>query len=616
MPNDLLRPCPTGERPTSRRWSWTVLPLLSLFVGATFVPSPVLAAPDRIAYLNKKAMEDYDALEFDSARRTLLDAIALLRKQGKDESIQAARTYINLGMVYIALKDRGRGQQHFVKAIGINPNAKLDPTLATPDMQQVWEAAVAQTKGQPPPPEPVKPPEQPMVQVTPPPTQPQPQPTPGPDVTPPSKPSGPLEYSADDLLDPVLQMNLAHNPLEETRAGQRATIYVTPSPKHAGAVASRVVLYYRGPGQERYSEAVMQPSGRGGGELSATVPGEAVVGRTLQYYIAAFDMKNRQCGIVGAADNPQIVRVLGVAGVAARQQEDYEDPIKYAKRAEEEARLRLLRDYVYIDASIGTGGSIITAGTTTEVAWFFNRGPGRFEQARSSSNGFIWSGLGVRGEVGAFVWRGLSIGLSGRFEAYLNHNADSSANTPDCALNPSSKTPCYAPTTRGQFGYMVLGKVRYIFRPGRYFRPYLHLDFGGGEWRGALNIDGSRPTSNGQIDVSSPYQPTDLCSAEYNGNPQNRQPSGCSSVGNQPGYNKQDFSVSNASIVNNLNRTCPKMGSCIDSVLMGKGFVGIGAGFYLGGRHAGVSVDLNLLTSVGGQFGLFIDTYVGPQVVF
>jgi hypothetical protein len=615
MPKDVLRPRPTGERPMGRRWSWTVLPpLISLFLGVA-VPAPTLAAPpDRIAYLNKKAMEDYDSLEFDSARRTLLDAIALLRKQGKDESIQAARTYINLGMVYIALKDRGRGQQHFVKAIGINPNAKLDPTLATPDMQQVWEAATAQTKGLPPPPEPARPePPQQPVQVTPPQ---QPIPTgPGPDATP-GKPNQPLEYSADDLLDPVLQVNLAHNPLEETRAGQRANVYVTPSPKHAGAVASRVVLYYRGPGQERYSEVPMQPSGRGGGELSGTIPGEAVIGRTLQYYIAAYDMKNRQCGIVGAADSPQIVRVLGVAGIAARQVEDMEDPIKYAKRAEEEARLKLLRDYVYIDVGIGTGGSIITAGSTTEVAWFYNRGPGRFEQARSSSTGFIWSGLGARIEAGAFVWRGLSIGLSGRFEAYLSHNADSTANTPDCALNPASKTPCYAPTTRGQFGYMVLGKVRYAFRPGHYFRPYLHLDFGGGEWRGALNIDGSRPTSNGQIDASSPYQPTDLCSAEYNGNPQNRQPSGCSSVGNQPGYNKQDFTVSNASIVNNLNRTCPKMGSCIDSVLMGKGFVGIGAGFYLGGRHVGMSVDLNLLTSVGGQFGLFIDTYVGPQVVF
>ena len=34
--------------------------------------------------LNRKAMEDYDALEFDSARQTLLSAIAKLRDADMD----------------------------------------------------------------------------------------------------------------------------------------------------------------------------------------------------------------------------------------------------------------------------------------------------------------------------------------------------------------------------------------------------------------------------------------------------------------------------------------------------------------------------------------------------
>ena len=54
----------------------------------------------------------------------------------------------------------------------------------------------------------------------------------------------------------------------------------------------------------------------------------------------------------------------------------------------------------------------------------------------------------------------------------------------------------------------------------------------------------------------------------------------------------------------------------MDSVLLGKLFVGAGAGFYVGGRHAGVSLDVNLLTSLSGTTGLLLDAYLGPQFMF
>ena len=88
---------------------------------------------DRIANMNKQAMDDYDRLEFNAAKKTLEDTVALLRKHALEGTIQAARTYINLGMVYVQLKDSVRGEQWFRRALSINPNAKLDPNLATPE---------------------------------------------------------------------------------------------------------------------------------------------------------------------------------------------------------------------------------------------------------------------------------------------------------------------------------------------------------------------------------------------------------------------------------------------------------------------------------------------------
>lgn len=570
---------------------------------------------DRVANMNKLAMDDYDRLEFNSARKTLEDCIALLRRHNLESTNQGARTFINLGMVYVQLKDTTRGEQWFRRALAINANAKLDPNLATPEVKTVWAKASGGAA-----PVPVVSPQPPIVSTPQPPAIPTPVPPPvvaaQPDVTKiesdkPEPPKQPLEYNADDLLDPVKKCELKHTPLPEARSKTKVNLYITPSLESV----SRATIFYRLPGQDRYIDSPMIPSRKRPGDLVGVLPPDAMTGKSIQYYLEGYDAKGRACGTFGVPDNPVVMTVSPHAGIVVAQSEDVEDPMKYLKQEDERRRLAGLRDRVYFDLGIGTGGALVLAGTATEVAWFYNPKTSKYEQAKSSSTGFTWSGLGVRAEFGAFLWRGLSLGVSGRFEAMLNHNADSSdpamKNT-QCLDGQGRPSPCYATTGKGQFGWLVLGKLRYLFRPGSVFRPYIHADIGGGEWRGGLNIDGSRPTKNGVVDPSSPLQPTDQCSAEYNGQPNDRKPPECSSSGNRPGYNQQQSPAS----PQNLNRVCPDNGSCVDSVVLGKLFVGAGAGFYLGSRNAGVSVDLNLLTSLAGNTGLLVDAYVGPQFKF
>jgi len=576
---------------------------------------------DRVANMNKQAMDDYDRLEFNAARKTLEDTVSLLRKHNLDKTVQAARTFINLGMVYVQLKDTGRGEQWFRRALEINPNAKLDPNLATPEVKSVW--AIASGAAKPGPvaqvmPQPVQQPiAQPVQQPVPQPVAQPVQQTPEPfqvegEVKKTEPPKSPLEYSADDLLDPVKKCELRHTQLNETRTGQKVNLYITP----ALAPVARASIFYRGPGQERFTESPMIPSRKQPGDLVGVIPPDALQGKSIQYYLEGYDAKGRVCGVQGNTENPIIMGVSRNAGIVVAQSEDVEDPMKYVKQEDERQRLASLRDRVYFDIGLGTGGALITAGTTTEVAWFYNPKTAKYEQAKSSSTGFTWSGLGVRAEFGAFLWRGLSLGVSGRFEAMLNHNADST--DPEmknnlCTDSQGRASPCFATTAKGQFGYLVLGKLRYQFSPGKIFRPYIHADIGGGEWRGGLNIDGSRPMKNGAIDTDSTLQPTDQCSAEYNGKTDpERKPAGCTSVGGNVGYNQQTTNPS----AQYLNRVCPAKGSCVDSVLLGKLFVGAGAGFYVGGRHAGVSLDLNLLTSLSGNTGLLVDAYLGPQFMF
>src|SRR5437879_5272362 len=105
------------------------------------VPSLATAQQDVIKQaerLNKKAMEDADSLEFDSARNTLISAITKLRDAGQDETPTAAKVYVSLGIVYMSQqpRDRTRAIQQFVNALKIDGTIELEPERATPELQE------------------------------------------------------------------------------------------------------------------------------------------------------------------------------------------------------------------------------------------------------------------------------------------------------------------------------------------------------------------------------------------------------------------------------------------------------------------------------------------------
>ena len=110
-----------------RRSVWFLCILVTAIVSSSARAEEV---EKQVAKMNKRAMDDYDALEFESSRRTLIDAVEKLRANGLDDTPLAAKTYLNLGIVYInGFKDRNRGQQQFVNALRIKPDIKIDPAV-------------------------------------------------------------------------------------------------------------------------------------------------------------------------------------------------------------------------------------------------------------------------------------------------------------------------------------------------------------------------------------------------------------------------------------------------------------------------------------------------------
>ncbi len=100
------------------------------------------AAIDKIVQMNKKALDDYDTLEWDAAKKTLLDALVAGKKAGLDNHPVMARTYVHLGAVYITgFKNRDKAIQSFIRALEIDSAIQLSKGIATSEVNEAFNEA-------------------------------------------------------------------------------------------------------------------------------------------------------------------------------------------------------------------------------------------------------------------------------------------------------------------------------------------------------------------------------------------------------------------------------------------------------------------------------------------
>src|SRR3982750_4212220 len=100
------------------------------------------AAIEKLVQMNKKALDDYDTLEWDSAKKTLLDALVAGKKAGLDNHPVMARTYVHLGAVYVTgFKNRDKAIQSFSRALEIDPAIQLSKGIATSEVNEAFNEA-------------------------------------------------------------------------------------------------------------------------------------------------------------------------------------------------------------------------------------------------------------------------------------------------------------------------------------------------------------------------------------------------------------------------------------------------------------------------------------------
>jgi len=100
------------------------------------------AVVDKITKMNKKAVEEYENLNFEEARKILKDALDIASQNGLDKHHIKARTHIHLGVVILGgFKQRELAMKQFRKALEIQPDIKLTKSLANPEIQEAFDEA-------------------------------------------------------------------------------------------------------------------------------------------------------------------------------------------------------------------------------------------------------------------------------------------------------------------------------------------------------------------------------------------------------------------------------------------------------------------------------------------
>ena len=402
-------------------------------------------AATQVARYNKRAMADYDNLEFELARKSLMDAVALLRQAGIDETPAAAKTYFNLGLVYVAgFKDRNRGLQQFVQALKINPGLKLDPSVASPELEEVWAAARKQV---------------------------------GAGREPTTKDPGPKDPV--DTDPPASDVKgLQHNPVDEAKPNEPLTIKAQLG---SDTGASKLYVLYRVSGQADYVAIQMKNTGS---EWVAVIPGEAVSDRPLQYYLEARDKKGRAVVGSGSAPNPYIVTLSETApGARIVRRDDprtNDDPKKFHR--------------MFVNLMPGFGIGYHPGGNTTEVAWQLKTTNGTTQYQRAAVDqpgGVAIAPFHISVEIGGMITKGFSLSVLGRFELITGANAQTS--TTDDGSSPMGGT------TKAGGAVSGFVRARYRFLGGK-FHPYIHVDLGGGEIRHALNLSAAQTLDKPLVD--------------------------------------------------------------------------------------------------------------------
>jgi len=392
----------------------------------------------------KEAMENYDLMDYDAAKKLLTQALAIAKKSKLEKDPLTARAYLDLGIVSFVNNDPDGAKLSFLSAAQIDPKIQIDPAYKSAEMAKLLDQARteagggdakagggdAKTGGG------------------------------GGDATPPAS-----------SVDCSTVQGLQHTIIDTGKAGAAVPIEALVA---SDITATKIAVMYRAEGATDFTEVKLKKDGDC--KYTGAIPGSAMKGSLIHYYVAAFNDVGKPIASKGSSGSPNIIEITAGAGGPGGGG-DNEDPLGAGKAT----------------GGGGGGGGSVSAGVTVGpkrarvlIAIAGGAGSGYVSGETEAMNTVKNCCLGgpivvLQPEVGYFINQQISASIAARIGLPIGANVEGHATAaPGAVLRVR-----YALSDSGE-GVRVMGQL------------------GAGILRNTIKLDNSMPGMDTDIVAQGP----------------------------------------------------------------------------------------------------------------
>ncbi len=384
----------------SRSSTWVAATLLGLGLLGTAHADP----KGDVKAKTKEAMENYDLLEYDTAKKLLDEALTIAKKHKLDKDPGTAQSYLDLGLTLFAAGDTDGAKAAFASAAAIDPKIEISAAYKSPELNKLLDEARASSAG--------------------------------------SSDTGSEPASA-DAIDCSEVKGLQHTIIDTAPAGAPLAIEALVGPD---VTATKVAVMFRDEHASEYNEVKLEKTGEC--KYTGSIPASAMKGSLVHYYVAAFNDVNKPIAAKGSSGAPNLIEI---AGTAPAGRGDNEDPIGGGESGggvSGGVTVGSKAPRVMVTVVGGTGAAFLSGGTE-----------GGYMVTDQGFKSWGNSLLVITPELSYLVTRQLSVGLAARLGFPFGANVNAFGAAGHSTIAPAALLRVrYALSPSGE-GVRVMGKV-------------------------------------------------------------------------------------------------------------------------------------------------------------
>ncbi len=330
----------------------------------------------------KTAMENYDLMDYDAAKKSLEKAIKSADTKFPKDPV-TAKLHLYLGITTFAGGDQDGAKKEFVVAAKIDPKIQIEAAYKAPELTKLLDAAKSEAGG----------------------------------------------TSAGDPGDGVDCASVKGLSFKEPDGGKGGIAQPIEVHLASDVTAVKVAVMYRSEGSADYSEGKLTKSG--GCKYTGAIPASALKGSILHYYVAAFDGTGKaiKTASAGSATAPNILEIAPGTGKAGP--DDGEDPISGKGKGKGKDKTKTVAVAGGDKPGGDVSGGVLAGGKPARVfiavvgGTGFGYVKGDTEAGNQVQNCCIGNSLVViTPELGYYVNSQISIGIAGRIGLPIGANVN------------------------------------------------------------------------------------------------------------------------------------------------------------------------------------------------